>query len=99
MLERMKLKHIKLILSSKMSFAIKFVRTRMIVVLTKQSVSSLHMTPDAALTTTEMSNIGTSIVIAIMTRRTNVKRQSTLASSALAIVTGRIAIATSSLKS
>ncbi len=60
-----------------------------------------HATPDATLTMIARSNVGTSnvIVIAIALRTMNTKRRSTLVSSALAIATGRMTVATISLNS
>ncbi len=87
--------------SSKTSFATRFALARKSLVPTGWSMRLLHATPDAALTMIVRSNIGTStaIVIAIAPTMTKVKRQSTLMSSAPAIMTGRTTVVTISLKS
>jgi hypothetical protein len=59
------------------------------------------MMPSAALTTIAMSDIGTLIAIAttIAPTMTNVKQQSALVLSTTVIATGRMTVATISLKS
>jgi hypothetical protein len=59
------------------------------------------VTPDAALTTIAMNDVDTltGIVIAIVPTTMNVKRQSALVSSTPTIATGRMTVATISLKS
>jgi hypothetical protein len=102
-LERMELERIKkhAHFKLKMRFTIRYVRVRRSVVLTGQSARLLHAMPNAALTIIARSNIGTSTTIAtvIAPATTNVEWQSTIVLSAPAIATGRMTVATISLKS
>jgi hypothetical protein len=86
--------------SSRTSFVTRFALARMSIVPTEQSARSLYTMPEATLTTIARRDVGTltAITIAIAHTTTNAKRQSALVLSALVITTGRMTVATISLK-
>jgi hypothetical protein len=100
MLEPMELECIKkhAQLKLKNSSAIRIALVRMSVAPTGQGTQLLLATPNIALTTIARSNVDTLTTIAIAPTTTNIKRQSALVLSTLDILTGRMTIATISLK-